>query len=73
MPSDCQCSTACDTKVVKVKEVLNNKKATALLRKLEKEVEALKNENSRLESRLSRGALSKKDIIKSLKKHLDKV
>lgn len=72
-PSDCQCSTACDTKVVKVKEVLNNKKATALLRKLEKEVEALKNENSRLESRLSRGALSKKSIIKSLKKHLDKV
>lgn len=73
MPSDCQCSTACDTKVVKVKEVLNNKKATALLKKLEREVTDLKKKNSSLKTKLTRATTSKKGIIKDLKKHLDRV
>ena len=70
MPSDCQCS-ACSTKIVK--EVLNNKDATKRLRRLEKEVEELREKNKQLERRLKKVSISKRDIVRDLKKHLDKV
>jgi hypothetical protein len=72
MPSDCQCSTnQVETRVVK--EVLNNKQATARLRRLEKEVGALKEKNSRLEMRLRKANISKKKILSDLKSHLNKM
>lgn len=72
MPSDCQCSTPQEI-IVERKVVLNNKQATARLRKLEKEVKALRRENSGLKTRLTKATAKKADIIKSLKSHLNRV
>jgi len=71
MPSDCQCATACETKTVT--KVLNNKQATARLRKLEREVKDLKKENSGLKARLTKATAKKRSIVKSLKNHLDRM
>lgn len=71
MPSDCQCATACETKVVT--KVLNNREATKKLNALKEEVKRLKLENTKLASRLSKARISKREIISRLKKQLDKV
>ncbi len=72
MPSDCQCSTACNTTVVKT-EVLNNKKATQRLKRLELEVVKLKDANSRLKTRLRKADVSKKKIVDDLRARLNKI
>lgn len=71
MPSDCQCSTACET-VIKTK-VISNREATRRLKRLEDEVANLKGENIRLKTRLKRTDISKKEIIADLKNHLNKI
>ena len=69
MPSDCQCSTACDVRVET--KVLNNKQATRKLKELEAEVTALEEENQTLKRRLRKARVSKKSLVKKLKNHLD--
>jgi len=71
MPSDCQCSTACDCGVVT--KVINNKEATKRLKRLEKEVEDLKEENIDLKRRLKRANINKKKIVNDLKNRLDRM
>ena len=73
MPSDCQCSTACDvqTKYVHVEKVLNNKQATEKLKKLENEVKSLKMKNNRLKIKLNKATVNKNTIVKKLKRQLD--
>jgi cell division protein FtsB len=75
MPSDCQCSTACDVRTVTktVTKVINNKEATRRIKRLEKEVKALKDENAVLKSRAKNRLVSKKKIVSDLKKHLDRI
>jgi len=68
MPSDCQCSTHVETKIVK--EVLNNKEATRRLKRLEEEVAELKQKNASLTRRLRVAKVSKKQIVDDLKKKL---
>jgi len=71
MPSDCQCSTACETRIVT--KVLNNKQATRRLERLEKEVKKLRLENVTLKTKLSKASVKKKDLVSKLKKQLDRV
>ena len=71
MPSDCQCSTACETRIVT--KVLNNKQATRRLERLEKEVKKLRSENVTLKTKLSKASVKKKDLVSKLKKQLDRV
>lgn len=73
MPSDCQCSTACDVQTKYVEKVLNNKQATEKLKKLEIEVRNLKTENNRLKTRLNKATVNKNTIIKKLKQQLDEI
>jgi len=70
MPSDCQCSSACETRIVT--KVLNNKEATRRLERLEREVSELRQQNSLLNQKLKKANVSKKKIIADLKKHLDR-
>jgi hypothetical protein len=72
MPSDCQCSNACQTEYIERKVVLGNKEATRKLRKLEREVEELKAQNSLLRRELKTAKISKKKIVGDLKRHLDR-
>jgi len=69
MPSDCQCSAY----VVKERVVLNNKKATQLIQKLENEIDVLKEENQHLKRRLRKARINKEKIIEELKTQLDKI
>lgn len=71
MPSDCQCSSACacDT-IVKVK-VIDDRKATELISKLEKELKELKEENSDLKLQVGRAKTSKNKLKEQLKKQID--
>lgn len=73
MPSDCQCSTACDVQTKYVEKVLNDKQATEKLKKLKIEIKNLKIENSKLKSRLSKATVNKDIIVKKLKQQLDRV
>jgi septal ring factor EnvC (AmiA/AmiB activator) len=73
MPSDCQCSTACETIIKERKVVLNNKEATRMLRQLEKEVKDLTEENASLKRQLRRASVDKNKVIKNLKDHLDRM
>lgn len=73
MPSDCQCSTACDVQTKYVHKVLNNKQATEKLKKLEIEVKNLKMKNNILKIKLNRATVNKNTIVKKLKQQLDKV
>lgn len=70
MPSDCQCSTACETKVVT--KIISNKEADRRLKRLKKEVEKLTEENWILRSKLKKATTNKKKLIQNLKNHLDK-
>lgn len=71
MPSDCQCSTACEVETRTITKVLNNKEATRLLRKLKEENAELKAQNALLKRSLENHKVSKKKIINKLKKQLD--
>lgn len=75
MPSDCQCSSACDCTVVKEKvKVLNNKQATKKLQNLEKEVERLTELNEELSRKLrQRTSTTKRKLIETLRDSLDKL
>ncbi|HEC66271.1 hypothetical protein LCGC14_1339200 [marine sediment metagenome] len=72
MPSDCQCSTS-SVETITVEKVLNNKQATRKLRRLEREVEALENENTGLKRRLRKASINKEKILKDLRSKLDKI
>jgi hypothetical protein len=68
MPSDCQCSSPHEI----IREVvLSDKEATRRLDRLEKEVEALRNENAIL-SRDLKGALkTREEMIEELRRKLN--
>jgi hypothetical protein len=72
MPSDCQCSNACDCQTIVKTKVLNNKEATRKIARLEEEVALLKYENDRLK-RASKRRLPKKELVNKLKKMLDEI
>jgi len=71
MPSDCQCSSACETKIVT--KVLNSKEATRKLERLEREVKKLRDDNANLERKLKRASVNKKKIVAELKKQLERI
>ena len=73
MPSDCQCSAPCRTEVRTEVKVLNNKRATARIKRLEKELEELIKENASLRRRLRSAKVDRKKIISDLKSQLDRV
>ena len=71
MPSDCQCSTHVEVVQRTRTKVIGSKEATRRIRKLEAEVEKLKEENTRLK-RLEKVA-TKKELIDKIKKQLDRL
>lgn len=69
MPSDCQCSTACS--VEKEVKVISNKKAAALIKRLERELAELKKENAYLKTKYRSAKMNKEALKKKLKDRLD--
>ena len=71
MPSDCQCSTSVE--VVEKTRVIGSKEATRRLRKLEAEVKKLKRENARLRRLANEKEVTKKELVRKLKRQLDRL